>query len=193
MTFQEFIDRTYSEGNVTIPQGYEGSASATIEALASHVLVAVAERAAADKARRHLVTRTVTIVLTNGSGALPAQVLVGFVDKDTVVADPLDATMVKKMRWTSSYMDFIRTADPTLGLFTTINGATLLVTRPGVAYVAGSGYTGNVSVTTPCAPQVPALATDTVDISNELTQEACLTLADAFKKTIKGQSLAGDP
>lgn len=149
------------------------------EDLAPTVFYGIARRAASDPRRKGLVENTLTVALTNGVGTLTAVPLIEFMD-DSTVSDPADATMSKKMRYIRQWRDFIRPLDSTLGYFIVKNGTEFNMTRPGSAYTPGSGMTGNVSLTAPCVPQIPTLATDTIVIAPGLEEEAVLALAEAI-------------
>jgi len=147
------------------------------EAYAHHCMFEVAELFAADPATRHLVTETITIALTNGAGTIPSRVLPAYVPFATVT-DPADPAMGRKMRWVP-WEDFIRTvADANRGYFSS-KGTTLYLTRPSAAYVEGAGMTGNISLTTAAAVDMPA--TESATIAVPLRIELALVEALAAK------------
>lgn len=152
------------------------------ETLVAPVIYWCTLQAALDPHRRQMTMVSSTIALTNGVGALPTTVLVQCM-KYAALADPATATTAKKMRFVQNWNEFIRPLDSTLGYFTVIESTyanTLYVTLPGSSYTPGSGYTGNVTLTTPTTPTLPAAAGTTITANNELQYEFLKTLAAAI-------------
>lgn len=148
------------------------------ELLVPRVLTWVGQRAAANPARRALVTDTHTILLTNGVGVMPANALVEFMEL-AAVSDPLDATMARKMRWIPDWREFVRPLDLTLGYFTASNsGNDFVMTRPGAVYTPGSGYTGNIDLT---VASKPAVVTGAITTAPEIEQDIVAALTAALK------------
>lgn len=148
----------------------------TAELLVPRILTWVAQRAAADANRRALVTSTLTLTLANGEGALPATVLVEFMDQ-SAVADPADDGLARKMRWQPKWSEFIRPLDQTLGYYTVKDG-TFYLTRPGEAYAPGAGMDGDIKLTTPTRPVVSG---GSVTTPAEIEQEIILVLVAALR------------
>jgi hypothetical protein len=120
----------------------------------------VAEEFAADESLRPYVTETVTIALTNGVGTIPTRVLENFLPQATV-SDPALATVVSKMVFLP-WEDFTRAAaDSDRGYFS-VKGTSFYLVRPGSAYAAGSGMTGNMDVAVAAAVDMPASESATI-------------------------------
>lgn len=176
-TLQAFIDEAIFLAGA---QGINKDVVA--ETLVPRVVYWVVEQAAQDENRRQLTMVSSTVALTNGVGAVPATALISCI-KYAALADPLVTTTAKKMRYIRDWNEFIRPLDSTLGYFTVVQSSyanSLNVTMPGSSYTPGSGYTGNVTLTTPTIPAIPAAAGSTLTVNQELEQEFVKTLAAAL-------------
>ncbi len=177
MTLQSLIDQAI------FLSGAEGvNKDVVAETLVPPVIYWCTLQAGLDPSRRQMTLVSSTVALTNGVGTLPATVLVECV-KYAALADPLVTTTAKKMRFIENWNEFIRPLDSTLGYFTVAQSSyanTLYVTLPGSAYTPGSGYTGNVTLTTPTTPTLPATASTAITANNELQYEFLKSLAAAI-------------
>lgn len=173
MTVQNLVDTA-----VLLARAQGIKTGVVAELLVPRVLTWVAQRAAADPARRSLVTTKFAVALVNGVGPVPADALTEYM-KFAAVNDPADPTMARKMRWIAHWDQFIRPLDSTLGYFTvTDNGTDFVMTRPGVAYAPGAGMTGNIELSIPAKP---AVAAGNITSPPEIDQEAVLALTAALK------------
>jgi len=153
------------------------------ETLIPRVIYFTIDSAASDPTRRGLVMVTSTVGLVNGNAALPTTALVHHLQFASV-ADPLDSTVAKKMRFANSWPEFIRPLDSTLGYFLAVqsSGANqFYYTQPGTAYSPSSGYTGNITLTTPQIPTLPATASTAITVNGEIEQDLVLNVAKAIK------------
>lgn len=155
----------------------------TAEALAHEVMVEVCEEAGRDPNLAPLVTETVTIALTTGTGTIPTKMLVEFLPIATV-NDPADATLSRKMRFLP-WKDFIRPSISTLGYFSARNITSFSMTRPGTAYNPASGMTGNIEVIIPCAPDMPAAESTTITVARKIEELLVKRLAERLKGYVK--------
>lgn len=158
----------------------------TAETWAHHVMFEVSEGLASDSATHPLVETTVTVALTNGVGTLPSKVLINYLPKATVTRAG-DATMARKLRYLP-WHEFVRPLSTRFGSFSVRDGSEFNLVLPGATYTPGSGYTGNVSLITACAYDMPA--TESATISVPLKVEELLVRALAEKLVAKRRAAA---
>lgn len=170
MTYEEMIYRIVSQAQ----RGSEAAehtnldAYSIAEAIVPSIFQAVAEAAAGDNRKRPLLRRTKTVSFVNGSVTLADDVLTKYLCDATLIDS---AALTKRYSWVNDYGEFIRTTDSRLGFFNSPIENTLAIREPGVAYVVGSGLTGSRLLTVPCVPEIPALATDPVDVADVIASD----------------------
>lgn len=151
------------------------------ETYAHHVMYEVCEEFAADPNLSSLVTESLTVALTNGIGTLPEKALVRFLSK-AVVSDPADATLARKMRYLP-WEAFIRqnTSNANRGYFSVNALNQFALIRPSAAYTPGTGMTGNITLTIPTAPDMPANETATITVTRQVEEALVRRLAEKIR------------
>ena len=137
----------------------------------------VGVRIAADERTRHLLRRAKTLAVVNGTVTLADDVLSAYIT-DSVLIDP---TVLTRLYTYLPWEQFVREPfDSRLGHYS-VQEFVLAVVQPGSAYSPTTGPSVSLSLTIPCVPEVPALATDTVVVSAEVTDELISALARAIQ------------
>jgi hypothetical protein len=172
MTLKELIQRAVE---IASGGGPADQLEIMAEALVPSTFRFATRQAAKDPVKRAAVTVQHTITLANGVGTLPTEVLVEFLDHSTI-ADPADAAMARKMRRVYSWNEFIRPLDNSLGYYIVTGTNKLHLTRPGTSYNPVDGMDGDVVLTTPTVPTVPALNSQIVAPA-EIVDDILLALA----------------
>lgn len=178
MTLQELVDRALTIASA----GMEPSLSPTLNAemlaedVMPQVFAEVGVRLAHEERTRHLLRRLKTLAVVNGSVALSADVLSAYIT-DSVLFDP--ATITRLYAYLPWEYFSRETLDSRLGHYS-VAESVLYVTQPGSNYVPGSGPTISLSLAIPCVPEVPALATDNVIVTEEVADELTAALAKAL-------------
>lgn len=178
-TLKQWTTRALAIALVGEDESAYQSAEDSAEALAHHVMYEVAEELASDPATAPLVEETVTVALTNGVGALPAKVLTRHLRRATVF-DSADATLSRKVRYLP-WRKFVRPLTSRYGSFSVKAGTAFYLVRPGSTYTPGSGMTGNVEITTACAPDMPATESATISVPLKVEEMLVERLAARLK------------
>jgi len=159
LTWQELIDQA-------VEQTAKGRSDSDIEdlelkaeSLARVALHQLSARIASNPEARALLTRTITIALTNGIGVLPSTVLLDYITNSSLT-NPADLT--NTYAYIRNWENFIRDPETRYGRYN-IKQNTLTVIQPAAAYVVGSGLTGNVDLTTAAQLVIPTNPTDPID------------------------------
>lgn len=172
-TLQELIDRAtdIAAGSIDGPMQ---DASMLAQSLLPEIFHDLAARAAADPYLRTVYRRTLSVAITAGVGNLPDEAFTAY----ACAADVLDANG-DYASWLR-YDNFVRTPDIRLAHFALKQGTELHYSPVG-----GGSYTGNISVTIPCAPVLPATATATVVVPDEVLDDIIRELANRMVASYK--------
>jgi hypothetical protein len=143
------------------------------ETLIPTIFQQAGEEAARDERKRSILRRSKTVTLTNGLGTLSDDVLTMYLE-DSTYLDSSDLT--KRYSWVREWSDFIdpTLADPpysNLGYYSIQNGVAIAQREPGALYDPSSGETGSRTLNIPCVPEIPASATSTVDVPDEIISD----------------------
>lgn len=183
MTLQELIDRALSVASAGLDPSV--AQSLTNEIVAEDVLDIVFSEVGVQAARterlRHTLRRTKVLAVVNGTVALSGDTLTAYI-ADSVLTDPDDTTKrYSYLAWESFVRDSL---DSRLGHYS-VQESVLAVVEPGAAYDPTTGPTLSLHLSLPCVPEVPALATDTVAVSEEVADLLVERLAMALKPVIQ--------
>lgn len=148
------------------------------QALVPDVFQAVGEAAALDERKRSLLRRNKTVSMTAGVGTLTDDVLTAYME-DATFFDPADLS--KSYSWIREYYDFVNYADARLGYFNVRDGVTLLQREPGEDFATTLSFTGNMTLSIPCVPEVPASQDVAVDVVPEIASDIVEALAAALR------------
>lgn len=164
-TMQEIIDRAtdIASGSIDVPLQ---AATMLAESLLPQVLHEQAGKSALDPYFHAVYRKTISITLTDNVGTLPDNVLTAYVCAAEVTDINGDHASY------SPYHNFLRSPDPRLAHFTVKQGTELHYLPVG-----GGDYDDDLEVVVPCAPEVPALATDEVDMPPEVVDDVIGALA----------------
>ncbi len=182
MTFKSLVNAA------CIIAGKDGlNADAVSEYLVQLVFLQVARKYAENDAKRALTLAVVPLTFTNGAADLGDQVLTDYL-KYGVLRNALDETQTQKYVYVS-WQEFTRPLTPVslqLGTFSchsTMDSdtvETISVVEPGETYDPTAGFTGNMTLTTPVAPTVPAADTDPINCPQEMQQDLLIGVARAL-------------
>lgn len=156
-----------------------------IEAIMPAVFQAVAEDAAGNPDKRPLLRRTKTIAMVSGTGTIPDDVLTKCFDEATLL-DPADLT--KLYSWVPDYFDFVGPLDTRLGYFCSSIENTIVQREPGDDYSLATGFTGNMQLTVPCVPEVPALPADQVAVAAVIASDLVSVGAEMLRGAIANKA-----
>ncbi len=182
LTLQQLIDQAISIANRGVPPSTSPALSAEMiaEDLVGTVFQQVGQTVAADPTRRSLLRRTKTVAFAAGSATLTGDVLTQYLS-ESMLYDPTALSAVYS--WIPQWEEFVRMVDRRDGYYC-VNESTIAVIQPNAVYSPSSGLSGNLSLVTPCAPAVPAAATDAVVIRDELIDDLVMGLADALSNPL---------
>lgn len=175
MTLKELIQRA-----VEIAIGSRPVDRTAIELAAEPLLPVVfgevGDELAASPMTRHLLRRTKTVNLVNGTVALSSDVLTAYACEATLF-DPDDTTKVySRTDWSDLLSGQL---DSRLGHWL-VDEDDLKVVEPGSQYNPASGATLDLRLIIPCSPVVPAAITDQVDVPPEVIDLLIKRLAQAL-------------
>lgn len=114
--------------------------------------------------------RDYSIVIASGTGPLPDTVLDECLDTSSVYSTT-DADITTLTSYQSRHLDYLRPVHVQLGYYTVLGG-NLLFREPGGA--TGS-YGGTIHLVTVGTPDIPAVATNPIEIATE-TAERCIAI-----------------
>lgn len=178
LSLQQLIDQSVSIAG----RGVEPSLSPVLAAemvaedLVSTVFQQVGQAVAADPARRSLLRRTKTVTFASGVGTVTGDVLTQYLC-ESMLYDSTALTAVYS--WIPQWEEFMRMSDRRDGYYC-VNESTIAVIQPGAVYAVASGLSGDLSLVTPCAIEMPASASATVVVRDELIDDLVMGLADAL-------------
>lgn len=175
MTYQELIYRTISQaqrGGLNF-EAINLDAQGIAEAQMPTVLQAVAENAVASERKRGLLKQTVMVAFTNGVGLIPTYVYTEYIEDGTLYNASDLSTIYSFVRNWNDFIDSSWRQAPfsAYGYYSIIGGDSLALTEPGINYDPTSGITGNRLLNAPTVPQIPALATDQMQVVDEITSD----------------------
>jgi hypothetical protein len=177
ITLQQLIDQAVSLASRNDSLSSAISAEMVTEDMLEIVFGDLATDMARSPATRSLLRRTKTLTFVGGEVAVPDDVLTEHM-ADSNLLDPDDPT--KLYSFTSSWERFIQNSEQRLGYYSVEGESTLHVTEPGTAYDPAGGPDIELLLTVPCAPAVPAAATDPIAIREELIGDLIARLARAL-------------
>lgn len=189
MTYAEMIDRAYFQalrgmGANTAPN--LDDATTIMEAMIPTVFQEVALQYAGDPDQQSLLRRTHTIAMSNGAGTLPDEVLSQCLNNANVT-DPNDVSVGKFQSYVPQFVDFIGPRDniqAQLNWWTCKGDTDFLFLEANAEYDPSSGFTGNLDLTVPSVPAVPATASDPIVVSEEIASDLVEALADTLRREI---------
>lgn len=159
------------------------------ELLVPLVLKQVGLQWAMDDTKRPYTLAILPLTVTSGVAPLSDQVIIEAL-RYGVLANSLDDTQTQKFYFINSWADFTRPLTPVslqLGYFTVVTQMTadtstdLYIVEPGQTYAPGAGFTGNMELTTPIFPTMPAAASDPVNAPLEMQQDIVTAVAKLIK------------
>ena len=183
MTYQELCDRILLQAQ----RGGEKAELANlntqsvIEAIMPAIMQAVAEIGAGDPDKRPLLRRTKVIAMTNGTGTITGDVLTKCFNEATFL-DPADLS--KTYSWEADYFDFINAPSGLLGYFCSSIENTIVQREPQTDYALATGFTGNMRLTVPCVPAIPAAAGDQVVVADVIVSDIISVGAEMLRGAI---------
>lgn len=197
ITLAEFISRGTQMALVGIenPDSYLQTAEVLAETLGPQVFQAVARDAAGDPLRVQQVQATHTLTFTDGSADLPVNLLTEYLAQSTIEVDenPAWGPITAYMPWVAFRGGF----DSRLGGYAVHPAGSLFFTPPGTPYTAGSGYGGDVLLTSPSSPIWPTVATDPIliapgrEVPDEIVDQLIVELASGLKGQAAWQAITG--
>ena len=151
----------------------------TAESLVPTVFQQVALATADDPDKQSLLRRTHTVTLVTGVGTLPGEVLTSRLSGATLV-DPDDSTIAQDMTYVPHYFDFIeaKNFEPRLGIWNVKGNDEIHYIRPSEQVETKNG---NIQLTVASVPAIPVLATDTLDVPDEILSDLMAALAFALR------------
>src|SRR5689334_12472472 len=158
-------------------------ADMTMESLLQNVFQDVALNLANDEEGRSLLRRTHTITLTNGVGVVP-DVALTQCKYGASISDPDDSTVAQLQSLVPYWQDFVQ---PRSGLASQIawwmikGDDDFHYLEIGEDYDPTDGFTGNIELTIASVPEIPAAATDLVDVPPEVYSDLVKGLAVAIR------------
>jgi hypothetical protein len=181
MTLTEFIDFCTLQASA----GLAPDAAATlidaediIESLLPSVFQKVGVEAAKNEETRSILRREKTITFTSGTGVLTDDVLTQY-KEDSTLFDNDNPTTEYSLCQTMTM--FAGLKDTREGYYL-MNGQTIKVIQPGASFDPASGLTGDLKLTIPCVPEVPATADTELDVPSEILND----LLDAVTIALRG-------
>lgn len=175
MTLKELIQRAVDIANLKLTEASQAEQAA--EALLPAVFGSVATKAAGSPRLRTTLRRTKTVAVVSGAATLTDDVLTAYIDEANLI-DPSDTTKLYSL--VSWHLYTTGQLDERLGYFT-IKGETLLHVRdPFETYDPSGGMSASLQLTVPCVPEIPALVTDDVNVTDEVADELITALAAAL-------------
>jgi hypothetical protein len=195
MTYAEMIDRAYFQalrGMDANTAPNLDDATTIMEALVPTVFQEVALQYAGDPDQQSLLRRTHTISMSNGAGTLPDEVLSQCLNNASV-ADPADISVGKFQTFVPQYPDFIGPRDNIqiqLNWWTCKGDTDFLFLEANEEYDPSSGFTGDLELTAPSVPAVPATASDPVVVPEEVASDLVEALADSLRREINKKAAA---
>ncbi len=154
----------------------------------------VGRKYATDDGLRPYSMAILPLTVVNGVATLPDAVVIECL-KHGVLRNALDETQTQKYFFIKDWDEFTRPLTPVslqLGTFTVHTTmladteSNIYAVEPGATYDPTSGFTGNMTLTTPVVPSVPASATGAVEAPLEMQQDIVVELA----RMIRGSWLA---
>jgi len=164
-------------------------ADMTMESLVQTVFQNVALQKAADQEGRGLLRRTHTLAVTNGVATLPDTVLTQC-KYGASISDPDNIAVAQAQSMVEYWQDFVQ---PRVGIFAQpawwiIKGDDdFHYIQPNENYDPSTGFTGSLELTIASVPEVPAGASDTVDVVAEVFSDLVSALAVAIRGLIDRQ------
>jgi hypothetical protein len=150
---------------------------AIAESLLPDIFQTVGQNAAKNEDTRSILRREKTVSFVNGTADLDSDILTQYKD-DSTLFDPDDPTTEYSLCQTMTM--FAGPKDDREGYYL-FNEAFLRVIEPGAQFVSGSGLTGDLKLTIPCVPVIPAGADDVVDAGDEIISDILEMLVDGLK------------
>lgn len=172
-TFQEIVDRAtdIAAGSIDGPLQDAGMMA---QSLLPDALQDTARKSALDPYLRTLFRRTLSISVVNGTGNFPDEALTAYACTATVVdQDGNNASY-------SHYNTFLGAPDPRLAHWA-IKQGTELTYLP----VGGGTYNGDLEVTIPCVPIIPADPDDPIVMPDEVVNDVIDVLATRMVASYK--------
>lgn len=161
-----------------------------LESLVPSIFQAVAESYASNPRKLSLLRRTHTLAVSNGVATLPDEALTSCLWNSSI-ADPDDLTVAQAQSFVQEWIDFIAPRDNwqiQLNTFTVKGDTDFHFLEANADYDPSSGLTGDLELTIPSVPAIPAAATDTVDAPSEVTSDIVEALANALRGSVSRQA-----
>lgn len=175
MTYLEVIYRTVAQAQrgSQMAQFANIDTQSICEAMMPSIFQQAGEAAAGNERKRSLLKRDKTITVTNGAATIPDDALTAYLE-DSTFYDPSDLS--KTYSWIRNWNDFI---NPSLanqpfvnyGYYSVSGGVTLGQREPGEVWSPSSGFTGSMTLNIPCVPVIPATATTTLAVVDEVLND----------------------
>lgn len=187
MTLQEIVDLAVEQARAELDPNIPFDVEMTAESLLPTVFHQVGREVARDENTRSILKRVKTVSFTDGEGALDDDALTEY-KWDSTLYDSDDPT--KEYALIPEWHDFVRGNDIRLGYYCIKAGTTIAVIEPNEIHNPASGITGERELVIPCAPEIPASATDEVDVPEEVAGRIVETLALALRGRVEQEKAA---
>lgn len=193
MIYSELLDRAYFQalrGMDANTAPNLDDATTIMEALVPSIFQAVAESYAADPRKQSLLRRTHTLTVTNGVATLPDEVLTSCLWNGSI-ADPNDVTVAQAQSFVAQFYDFIQPRDNwqiQLNWWNVKGDTEFHFLAANDEYDPNDGFDGDLDYTGPSVPEIPANASDTVNVPSEVASDLVESLANALRGAIAAQA-----
>jgi hypothetical protein len=183
LTLQELIDVAVVH---VLPLAGDEDLGVLAESYVYEVCQEVSEECARDANSRPLLRQTLDMTVSNGQATMPTNAFVEWLS-EAEVYDPSDLT--KEYSFVREVTDFRLPKSKLLGYFAVEGGSTYRQIEPGSTYDPATGFTGGMKMVVPCFIQVPASASASFSIRQELEDELVMKLELRLRNAI-GQKVA---
>jgi hypothetical protein len=185
ISVQELIDKAVFQAKLD-PSLASANLEPTANSLLAQVFQQVGIDCAKDERKRSLLRREKTLTFANGIATVSADVLTKY-KEDALLYDPDDTTAEYSL--CREWFDFVRSDDRLIGRYS-FNGDTIGILEAGEVYDPADGTDGDRTLVIPCVPEVPALATDEIDVVEEVASDLVSALAESLKGAIVREAVA---
>lgn len=187
LTLQQLVDEAIFQAKRTLnPTVVVTNLDPIAKSLLAQVFQQVGIDCAKDERKRSLLRREKTLTFANGVETVSADVLTQY-KEDSLLYDPADATAEYSL--CREWFDFVRSDDRLIGRYS-FNGDTIGILEAGEVYDPADGTDGDRTLVIPCVPGIPALATDPVDVVDEVASDLVSALVESLKGAIVREAVA---
>jgi len=195
MTYEEMLSVSYFQAlrglDANVAPNLD-DATTIMEALVPSVFQAVAEGYAGTGERRKqsLLRRTHSLTVTNGVAVLPETVLTSCMVNSSI-DDPDDVTVAQAQSFCGEWFDYVQPRDAwqiQLNIYCVKGDLDFHYLPANEEYDPSSGFSGTIELTVPSVPEIPASASDALDVSSEVTSDIVEALAEALRGAITSRA-----